>query len=142
MNDPWQYQLRIYMTDEFASVARSNRSDPRLRPLTDILGEHHANLVNQFEAFEDYVATAEREGPENLPLYRWTKATIEDPVKRAKHSKTFAIHISGYEVYAKEAADALESDLRPLVGGELVIRMSKHDTNPENNLEVPPEHRS
>jgi len=142
MSDPWQYQLRVYMSEDSANVARSNRNDQRLRTLTDILGKHHATLVSQFGAFEDYVATAEKEGPENFPLYKWTKATIEDPAKRAKHRKAFAIHISGNEVYAKEAADALESDLLPLVGGELVTRMSKHDTNPENNLQVPPEYRS
>jgi uncharacterized SAM-binding protein YcdF (DUF218 family) len=45
-------------------------------------------------------------------------------------------------LYAKEAADALEGALRPLVGGGLVERMSRHDTNPANNLAVPAEYRS
>jgi hypothetical protein len=52
------------------------------------------------------------------------------------------LHVSGKEVYAKEAADALEADLQPLLGGKLVTRMSKHDTNPANNLQVPSEYRS
>jgi len=67
---------------------------------------------------------------------------VDDPVKRAKHIKTFALHVLGNEVYAKEAADALEADLQPLVGGELVTRVSKHDTNPANNLQVPADYRS
>jgi hypothetical protein len=39
-------------------------------------------------------------------------------------------------------ADALEADLQSLVGGALVTRVSKHDTNPANNLQVPAVYRS
>jgi hypothetical protein len=142
MSEEWQYQLRVYLTDKLADAARNDHNSPALQPLTDILNKHHATLVSQFDAFENYVAEAEKEGPEGFPLYKWTKATVEDPAKRAKHMKTFALHVSGNEVYAKVAADALEADLQPIVGGELVARMSKHDTNPANNLNVPSEYRS
>lgn len=142
MNEQWQHQLRVYLSDEMAEVARSDRNNSALNPLTDILNKHHATLVSQFDAFANYVAEAEKDGPERFPLYKWTKATVEDPVKRAKHIRTFALHVSGNEVYAREAADALEAELQPLVGGELVTRMSRHDTNPANNLQVPPEYRS
>jgi hypothetical protein len=142
MSEQWQHQLRVYLSDELAEVARNDRESAALKPLTDVLNKHQATLVSQFDAFENYVMEAEKEGPENFPLYKWTKATVDDPAKRAKHIKTFALHVSGNEVYAKQAADALEADLQPLVGGELVTRMSKHDTNPANNLQVPPEYRS
>ena len=142
MGEQWQCQLRIYLDDEMAEVARGDRDRSALKPLTDILNRHHATLVSQFDAFANYVAEAEKEGPENFPLYSWTKATIEDPEKRAKHIKAFALRVSGNEVYAKEVADALETDLQALVGGEVVTRMSRHDTNPANNLPVPPQHRS
>lgn len=142
MSEQWQHQLRVYLGDKLAEVARSDRESAALKPLTDVLNKHQATLVSQFDAFESYVAEAEKNGPEGFPLYKWTKATVDDPVKRAKHIKTFALHVSGSEVYAKEAADALEADLQPLVGGELVTRMSRHDTNPANNLQVPAEYRS
>ncbi len=142
MSEQWQYQLRVYLRDELVGVARSDRDNSALKLLTDILNKHRATLVSQFDAFENYVAEAEKEGPEKFPLYKWTKATVDDPAKRAKHIKTFALHVSGNEVYAKEVADALEADLQPLVGGELVTHMSKHDTNPANNLQVPAEYRS
>ena len=142
MNEQWQYQIRVYLADNLADVARSDRNNAVLQPLIKILTKHHATLVSQFDAFENYVLEAEKEGPENFPLYKWTKATIEDPVKRAKHIKTFALHVSGNEVYGKEIADALEVDLQLLVGGDLVTRMSKHDTDPAKNLQVPPEYRS
>ena len=141
MSETWQCQLRVYLTEALAEVARRDRADPVLKPLTDILNKHGATLVSQLDSFEGYVAQAEREGPEAFPLYKWTKATVDDPAKRAKHIKTFALHVGGDEVYPKQAGDALEADLQPLVGG-LITRMSKHDTNPANNLQVPSEYRS
>ena len=142
MNEQWQYQLRLYLTDEMADAARCDRNNAVLRPLADILDKHQATLVSQFDAFQSYVVEAEKEGAENFPLYKWTKATLEDATKRAKHIGTFAVHVSGKETYLKTAADALEADLQPLLGGSLVRRMSRHDTDPANNLRIPPEYRA
>ena len=141
MGAQWQYQLRIYLADEFAEIARRDREAAELRGLTDILAKWRATLVNQLDAFENYVLAAEREGPENFPLYKWTKAALDDPVRRRKHMKTFVLHVSGEELYAKETADALEAALRSLVGSKLVTRLSRHDTNPANNLQIPAEYR-
>jgi len=84
MNEQWQYQLRVYLTDDLADVARSDRNNPALRPLTEILDKHHATLVNQFDAFASYVVEAEKEGPENFPLYKWTKAVVAKPRQAAE----------------------------------------------------------
>ncbi len=43
------------------------------------------------------------------------------------------VYVGGAEVYAGERADALEADLRPLVGAGIVTQLSKYDTNPANN---------
>ncbi len=137
MSDQWQYQVRVNLGDEFAEVARNDRNNLAIKPLTDILARHHATLKSQFDAFADYVAEAEKHGIEHFPLYKWTKATIEDPEKVGKHIKSFTLYVDGHEVYAKEIADALESDLQPLVGGALVTRLTKHDTNPANNPQAP-----
>ena len=142
MNAQWQYQLRIYLTEQFAEIARRDREAAELRGLTDILAKWRATLVNQLDAFENYVLEAEREGPEHFPLYKWTKATLNDPVRRRRHMMTFALYVSGSEVYARETADALEAALQDLVGGNLVTRLSRHDTNPASNLQVPDEYRS
>lgn len=142
MSDPWKYQIRIYLGDEFAEVARRDPDDPAIKPLADILGKNHATMKCQFDAFAGYVAEAERHGTEDYPLYEWTKATIEDPAKKAKYIKSFTLYVDGDEVYAKRKADAIESDLQPLVGGKLVARMSKHDTNPANNPQPPARYRS
>jgi hypothetical protein len=141
MSDQWRYQLRIDLPDELAEVAQRDPDNPVLRPLADILTKHNATMKCQFDAFAGYVAEAERHGVESYPLYEWTKATIEDPVKKAKYLKSFTLYVEGNEVYAREKADALEADLQPLVGGGLITRMSKHDTNPANNPQPPARYR-
>ena len=141
MSDQWQYQVRIDLADEAAEVARRDPGDPALAPLPEILKRHHATLKCQYDAFAGYVAEAESHGIEKYPLYHWTKATIENPAKKAKYLKSFTLYVDGDEVYAKDKADALESDLQPLLGGELVTRLAKHDTNPANNPQPPARYR-
>jgi hypothetical protein len=141
MGNQWKYQIRIYLSDELAALARRDPGNPALEPLRKILTKHRAVMKCQFDAFADYVAEAEKHGSENYPLYAWTKATIENPEKKQKYLKSFTLYAGGDEVYAKEIADALESDLQPLVGGNLITRLSKHDTNPANNPQ-PPAHFS
>ena len=141
MSNEWQYQIRIYLNDKFAEVARRNPGDPALKPLADILAKHHAAMKCQFDAFADYVVEAEKQGTENYPLYKWTKATIEDHAKKEKYTKSFTLYVDGEEVYVKEIADALEKDLQPLVGGALITRMTKHDTNPAHNPQPPARYR-
>ena len=117
MTDPWKYQLRIDLQGEAAQAARRDPAGPALQPLAAILTRHHAQLKSQYDAFADYVAEAERQGVENYPLYQWTKDTIAQPAKRQKYQRSFTLYVDGDEVYPSDIADALEADLRPLVGG-------------------------
>jgi hypothetical protein len=142
MDKQWDYQIRIYLDDELAGVARRDPGDPAIKPLADILAKHHATMKSQYDAFADYVAEAEKQGIEEYPLYAWTKATIEDPVKQAKYIKAFTLYVEGQEVYAKPLADALEADLQPLLGSQVITRLSKHDTNPANNPQPPAQYRN
>ena len=137
----WQYQLRLRLAGDFAETARHDPSSPELAPLPAILHRHDAALVCQYDAFAGYVAEAERQGTGEYPLYAWTRATIEDPVKKAKHLRSFTVHVGDAEVYPRVRADALEAELLPLVGGPLVASMSRHDTNPENNPRIPKRYR-
>jgi hypothetical protein len=137
MNEQWQYQIRIYLADQFAEMARSDPGNAVLKPLMDILAKHGAALKCQYDAFADYCAEAEKHGSENYPLYKWTKATIENPEKKEKYLKSFTLYVAGQEVYAKKLADSLERDLQPLLGGGMITRLSKHDTNPANNPQPP-----
>ncbi len=141
MSDIWDYQLRVYLSEELAEAAYSG-DHTALHMVTTTLERHEAVLVSQLRAFEDYVADAESNDVDNYPLYRWTKATVENPAMRARHIRSFAIRVADQEVYGREIADVIENELKPLVGGDLVERMSRHDTNPANNIPVPAEYRS
>ena len=137
MAQEWRYQIRLELADASARMARFEPANPALEPLSRLLRKHGATLQCQFDAFAAYVAEAERLGTERFPLYAWTRATIENPAKEAKYLKSFALHVEGDAIYAREKADALEAALRPLVGGPIVASMSKHDSNPANNPQPP-----
>ncbi len=141
MSEQWQYQLRIDLADDAAEIARYDPDDPLLEPLATILRQHGATPKCQYDAFADYVAAAEEEGSGKYPLHAWTKATIENPAKKAKYLKSFTLYVDGDEVYDREKADALERALQPLVGGSLVTRLARHDTNPANNPQPPARYR-
>jgi hypothetical protein len=142
MSEQWEYQLRIELGDELAETARRDPDDATIKPLAEILAKHHATIKCQFDAFADYVAEAEKAGTKNYPLYAWTKATIENPEKKAKYLKSFTLYVDGNEVYAKSLADALESDLQPLVSGKVITRLLKYDSNPANNPQAPAQYRN
>ncbi|MFL5332023.1 MAG: hypothetical protein ACJ8H8_02350 [Geminicoccaceae bacterium] len=137
MSEQWQYQVRIDVDDAPAETLRNNPDAPALAALTDILRRHDAKAICQYDAFAGYCAEAEREGIDEYPLYHWTKATIEDPVKKAKYLKSFTLYVNGEQVYPKAQADALEQELQPLVGGGVVNQLHKYDTNPANNPQPP-----
>lgn len=138
MTSQWQYQVRFDVNDSAtAEAVRRKLRDPALSQLFDILAKHRAASKCQFDAFAEYVAAAEEHGVENYPLYHWTKATIENPAKKEKYLKSFTLYVDDREVYAKDIADALESDLQPLATSGLITRISKYDTNPANNPQPP-----
>ena len=137
MSDDLKFQLRLTLNDEFAQVARNVPGDPSISMLTDILNRHDAVMKCQFDAFADYVSEAEANGIENFHLYEWTKKTIDDPAKKSKYTKSFALYVGGDEVYEKDKADALEDELKPLVGGPIVAKMFKYDTDPAHNPQPP-----
>lgn len=137
MSEEWQYQLRIDVDERHAETLRSQPDDPTVAQLAAILSRHQAKAVCQYDAFAGYCAEAEREGIAEYPLYHWTKATIEDPAKKAKYLKSFTLYVDGEQIYPRPVADAIEAELRPLVGEGVVTRLHKYDTNPANNPQPP-----
>jgi len=137
MADQWKYQIRVYLNDAMAEMARRNDRAEAIEPIMRVLAKHRTTMKCQFDAFADYVREAEKNGPEAYPLYEWTKETIEDPEKKQKHSRAFAVHVDGEVIYDKDTADALEADLQPLVRDGLITRVSKQDSNPANNIPLP-----
>jgi len=137
MGEELKYQLRLTLSDPFAKVARNHPDDPSIASLTQLLRRHDAALKCQYDAFADYVKEAEAKGVEAYPLYTWTKRTVDDPAKEAKYTKSFALHVGGDEVYERSKADALEAELKPLVGGPIVAQMFRFNTDPAHNPQPP-----
>jgi hypothetical protein len=137
MQDRWQFQIRITVSDERSRALRADPAAQSCAPLRDLLRAHDATLKCQFDAFADYVDEAERVGPERYPLYEWTRQTIANPEKEAKYRRSFTVYVNGAEVYSKAIADSIEAGLSALVGREGIERVLKYDTNPENNPQPP-----
>jgi hypothetical protein len=137
MKERWQYQVRIGVTPELADALRAGKPHPGRDLLYGVLARRDATLKCQFDAFADYVRDAERVGPEQYPLYRWTKDTIENPEKKGKYQKSFTVYVGGEQVYEKETADWLHAQLSALVGKAGIESVAKFDTNPANNPQPP-----
>ena len=141
MSEEWQFQVRINLDETRSETARRDQNDPSLAPLGEILVKHNATLSCQYDAFAGYCERAEKEGIDKYPLYQWTKDTIDNPVKKAKYLKAFTLYVDGDEVYDAEKAHPLEADLKPLLDSKLLDKLSKHDTNPDNNPQPPKKYR-
>jgi hypothetical protein len=137
MSDDLKFQLRLTLNEGYAQAARNDARDRSISPLTNILSRHDAVLKCQFDAFAGYVSEAEANGVENYHLYEWTKKTIEDPVKKEKYIRSFTLYVRGNEVYEQRTADALEAELKPLVGGPIVAKIFRYDTDPTHNPQPP-----
>jgi len=137
MTEEWLYQLRLTVSDTLAPSLRGDEAASAHPALHDALRRHGATLVCQFDAFAGYVREAEQNGPDGYPLYQWTRATIENPEKRAKYLRSFTVYVGGEQVYPRAIADALEAELRPLVDPDGIVAISKLDTNPANSPQPP-----
>lgn len=137
MSEAWKYQIRVDVDETMAERIRKGTGDTALAPLHDVLAKYRAAPVCQYDAFAGYCAEAEREGIDQYPLYAWTKATIENPAKKAKYLKSFTLYVEGDQVYDKAIADGLERDLQPFVENGQILKLYKYDSNPANNPQPP-----
>ena len=95
-------------------------------------------IVNTFDAFKDYCDEAEGNGIEKYSLYHWTKSTIEDPEKKAKHLKGFAFYKGeADQIYEKELAEALVASLEEIGLSDDLLEITLIDSNPANNPQPP-----
>ncbi|AXL48659.1 hypothetical protein DSC91_000140 [Paraburkholderia caffeinilytica] len=137
MEPTWQFQLRITVSPELANDLRIDVAGASHVELRNVLRKHNATLKCQFDAFADYVSEAEQQGPENYPLYQWTRQTIENPQKKAKYLQSFTVYVNGDEIYGKEIAGVMEAELLALAGDDGIKSVARFDTNPANNPQPP-----
>lgn len=140
MQDTLQFQIRITVSTERAEALRADPASESYPALRDILREHSAALICQFDAFAGYVAEAEAMGTDAYPLYEWTRQTIADPEKKAKYLCSFTVYVKDEQVYDKDVADSLEAALSALSASDSasgIDRVFRYDTNPANNPQPP-----
>lgn len=137
MDSTLKFQLRLTVAPALAEALRADASAAAHKELERILHRHDASVKCQYDAFADYVSEAERDGIEQYPLYQWTRDTIENPQKKAKYLRSFTVYVKGEQIYEKQVADAMESELSELVNEHGIQAVSKFDTNPANNPQPP-----
>ncbi len=130
------YQVRLDVTEDIAQEVR-NKNYYKLNEYIDaILLEVDAELICQFDAFNNFVIECEKENNTNNALYKWTKDTIENNVKKKKYLKSFTVYVNGAQLYEKKTADYLESQIKKL-NEKKILRINKYNSDPKNNPQPP-----
>ena len=134
----WRYQVRIRTSERLSQTLRNEDSFSLADKLRAISHPHGMTIVNTFDAFKDYCDEAEENGIEKYSLYHWTKSTIEDPEKKAKHLKGFAFYKGeADQIYEKELAEALVASLEEIGLSDDLLEITLIDSNPANNPQPP-----
>lgn len=133
----WLYQIRIKVSEQLSKDLRSVNSSSLAKEINKIASDNGSKLVCTFDAFAEYCEEAEREGIEHYELYQWTKSTIDNPEKKAKHLKSFAFYEGDNQVYRKELACSIQQCLKDLNSGNDIVEINLIDSNPANNPQPP-----
>ena len=133
----WLYQIRIKVSNELSEDLRGANDLELSKQITKIAADNNARLVCTFDAFADYCEEAERVGIEKYELYHWTKSTIDNPEKKAKHLRSFAFYEGKNQVYSKELACTIEQRLKGLESDNDIVEINLIDSNPKNNPQPP-----
>ena len=141
MNNEWLYQIRVYFSADFVEFYNSNKTSDLKIKLLNILKENNAELLSQYDGFMGYVLEAEKNGTDNYPLYQWTKDCLENSSKTKKYRTSYTVYIDNEEVYSKEKADSVERSLKLIIDKVSLLRISKHDTNPDKNPQPPSKYK-
>ena len=135
MND-LLYQIRLDVTEDIAQEVRNKNYHKLNKYIDAILLKVDAELICQFDAFNNFVIECEKENNTNNALYKWTKDTIENNVKKIKYLKSFTIYVNGAQLYEKKTADYLESEIKKL-NEKRILKISKYNSDPKNNPQPP-----
>ena len=132
----WLYQIRIKVSENISNDLRDMCQLNLSKKLKQIAKTHQMALVCTYDAFVAYCVEAEQNGIDGYGLYHWTKATIEDPLKKAKHLKSFAFYLGEDQIYPKELASSVQNQLEEINDKELQ-EINLIDSNPANNPQPP-----
>ena len=133
----WLYQVRIRVSENLSESLRSGNHTDLAQKLDKISHDHGMSLVCTYDAFKGYCDEAEENDINEYALYEWTKSTIENPEKKAKHLKSFAFYRGFEQIYEKELALSLEENLEKLGISDDLLEIKVIDSNPANNPQPP-----
>ena len=133
----WLYQVRIRVSESLSESLRSGKHSGLAGKLDEISRTHGMSLVCTYDAFKSYCDEAEENGVEEYALYEWTRSTIENPEKKAKHLKSFAFYRGFEQIYEKELALSIEESLQKVGMSEDLLEIKVIDSNPANNPQPP-----
>ena len=130
------YQVRLDVTEDIAQEVRNKNYYKLSKYINAILRKVDAELICQFDAFNNFVIECEKENNTNNALYKWTKDTIENSLKKKKYLKSFTVYVNGEQLYKKKTADYLESEIKKL-NEKRILKISKYNSDPKNNPQPP-----
>ena len=130
------YQVRLDVTEDIAQEVRNKNYYKLNENIDAILLKVGAELICQFDAFNSFVIECEKENNTNNALYKWTKDTIDNNVKKIKYLKSFTVYVNGEQLYEKKTADYLESEIKKL-NEKRILKISKYNSDPKNNPQPP-----
>ena len=130
------YQVRLDVTEDVAQEVRNKNYYKLNKYIEEILLKVNAELICQFDAFNNFVIECEKENNTNNALYKWTKDTIENNIKKIKYLKSFTIYVNGNQLYEKKTADYLESEIKKL-NEKKILKINKYNSDPKNNPQPP-----
>ncbi len=136
MNRKLLYQLRVDLEHDAAQELINTKNINSCKNLGNIIKEENGELVCQFLAFSKFVEECEQDNLTDSPLYKWTKDTIENKVKKEKYMKSFTIYIKNQQLYEKEVADRIENKIINL-GCRCILKVNKYNSDPKNNPQPP-----
>ena len=128
------YQVRLDVTEDIAQEVRNKNK--LNKKIDEILLKVDAELICQFDAFNSFVIECEKENNTNNPLYKWTKDTIENNIKKKKYLKSFTVYVNNAQLYEKKTADYLESEIKKL-NEKKILKINKYNSDPKNNPQPP-----
>ena len=136
MNGKLLYQLRVDLEHDAAQELINTKNINSCKNIGKIIKEENGELVCQFLAFSKFVEECEQDNLTDSPLYKWTKDTIENKVKKEKYMKSFTIYIKNQQLYEKEVADRIENKIINL-GCRCILKVNKYNSDPKNNPQPP-----
>lgn len=128
-----EYQVRIFLKEEFAKAVKDKRNPEAMQPLMDVLAKHNASLDhNQFEEFSTFVAWAEKnldttkfpdedKKQQMKNLLALTKNALANPEKQSYFKREFTLSIGDKSLFTGAEADALIADLEKLGDDAIIV---------------------